>query len=712
MIQLRRAKVPEFKNYRMIPILDKEVPRGLLEARTKKALAKGKEVMDRGDPLRGRSRLVLEQMRAQVNHRFSLARHRRRHGDVVLEDPLPDSGTLMMLCGEMVPAQRPLKPTRVERKKVLMQDITGKEIKILLSIVRAYDVPIRSDQDPLSQQPGQAQNQYRDIPQESSVYSYIEARFQNQTVRTTVSIGPNPAWNQELCLTFKSQNNDYSPETLNKVKECLHLHLFDEVTIDLVDDEADVESKIHRRVEKKWLGSLSIPFSSLYKNTRIEGTFKLHSPPVLIGYERSGIVGGLSMTSSEMSSAMGIGGGLAKNAKNATYINIYLTLQPALIVPEPVKEKLDCDEPDAVVQHGLLWSDDLSLRFPTRKINPLVADVSGKSVLMTRFFRAIKPPQDLIETGDTKASSIALAWFVSLIPYLPSNSLFPGLQSIWPTSDQFVHMMVGSEIEHAALLCNFFTYIGKKAFLVIGQGVPEGDTGYVLTVEENGEHKLWNAMTAESFAVTETFCPLENVYAIVNESNIWGNIQLSERPSRLRWDFSMGNDWMPIFVGNVTNPGLPSVQPIDLIGPPADHRAAKQLKERVERSLRDTLMNIRKKMNQRTTMNFQGNAILRKLLPGLESTKGGLNLQTEGSNAIATEHMNELQRIMSSHKMCGFPLHFSFTDIDQITEAMIATGVHLNREDGVEFALAVHVEPYPCTAMSVWIYVASLVRRR
>ena len=76
MIQLRRAKVQEFKNYRMIPILDKEVPRGLLEARTKRALAKGKEVMDRGDPLRGRSRLYLEQLRAQVNHRFSLARHR------------------------------------------------------------------------------------------------------------------------------------------------------------------------------------------------------------------------------------------------------------------------------------------------------------------------------------------------------------------------------------------------------------------------------------------------------------------------------------------------------------------------------------------------------------------------------------------------------------------------------------------------------------
>lgn len=116
-------------------------------------------------------------------------------------------------------------------------------------------------------------------------------------------------------------------------------------------------------------------------------------------------------------------------------------------------------------------------------------------------------------------------------------------------------------------------------------------------------------------------------------------------------------------------------------------------------------------MNQRTTMNFQGNAILRKLLPSLEATKGGLALPGD-SNPVAAEHLTELQRIMCSHKVCGFPLHFAFGDIDQLIEAVTATGVHLNRETGVEFALAVHVEPYPNTVMSVWVYVASLVRRR
>jgi coiled-coil and C2 domain-containing protein 2A len=98
--------------------------------------------------------------------------------------------------------------------------------------------------------------------------------IQGYSARTTVAIGPNPAWNQELTLTFKSSNNDFSPETLNRVRDCLHIHLFDEVTVDLVEDETERTSQIHQRVEKKWLGSLSIPFSSLYRNTRIEGTFR------------------------------------------------------------------------------------------------------------------------------------------------------------------------------------------------------------------------------------------------------------------------------------------------------------------------------------------------------------------------------------------------------------------------------------------------------
>jgi hypothetical protein len=39
-----------------------------------------------------------------------------------------------------------------------------------------------------------------------------------------------------------------------------------------------------------------------------------------------------------------------------------------------------------------------------------------------------------------------------------------------------------------------------------------------MTVEENGDHLLWNAVTGEHMTANETFCPLESVYAIANES--------------------------------------------------------------------------------------------------------------------------------------------------------------------------------------------------
>ena len=420
MLQLRRMKVPEFKNYKMIPALEKEIPKGIIEAREKRVVANRKELVGSGDPVRGANRLYLEQIRLQVGHRFSLARHRRRHGDMVIEDPIPDFSTLMAMLGTMAPAQRPLRPIRTERKKVLMQDLTGQDLKLLLTVVRAYDVPVRVDHDPLQRQDNQSGSQ-PDQNSRASVRTYVEAKFQGSFAKTTTAEGPNPAWNQQLVLDFKSPNNDYSTETLMRIKDSLHIHLFDEFRVDLDDDEPDKSTHIHQRIEKRWLGSLSIPFSNLYYNTRIEGTFRLHSPSVLLGYDRTGTTANVLGASPED----------VQGNKNATFLNIYLTIQPALMVPEPVKEKLDCDESANLVQHCESWTKEVASVFPHRKINPMVADITGKSLLMTRYFRSLKPPESLLDNAEPLASAEKVAWFVSLIPYVPSNALFPGKTSLW-----------------------------------------------------------------------------------------------------------------------------------------------------------------------------------------------------------------------------------------------------------------------------------------
>ena len=65
----------------------------------------------------------------------------------------------------------------------------------------------------------------------------------------------------------------------------------------------------------------------------------------------------------------------------------------------------------------------------------MVADVSGKSVLVTRYFRAIRPPAQVMDKNENASESVA--WFVSLIPYLPRNALFPGLQVDYKISLEF-----------------------------------------------------------------------------------------------------------------------------------------------------------------------------------------------------------------------------------------------------------------------------------
>ena len=67
LLQLRRAGAPEFRNYRMIPALEKEIPRGIIDSYAKKIEQSRREVAGSGDPLRGRHRLQLEQTRAQVS---------------------------------------------------------------------------------------------------------------------------------------------------------------------------------------------------------------------------------------------------------------------------------------------------------------------------------------------------------------------------------------------------------------------------------------------------------------------------------------------------------------------------------------------------------------------------------------------------------------------------------------------------------------------
>lgn len=63
-------------------------------------------------------------------------------------------------------------------------------------------------------------------------------------------------------------------------------------------------------------------------------------------------------------------------------------------------------------------------------------------------------------------------------------------------------------------------------------------------------------------------------------------------------------------------------------------------------------------------------------------------------------------------QISGFPLHMAFSELRPLVEMVYSTGVHNVEAPSIEFALAVYVHPYPSSVLSVWVYLASLVRTR
>lgn len=336
--------------------------------------------------------------------------------------------------------------------------------------------------------------------------TFVEVRFQEHVVFTTSLEGGGPLWKQSMSIPFHAPHNDFSPSNVTLVTDDVTFILFDEVIEDDNHKGGFLEGESTQRTEKRYLGSYSIPFPIVYRETRIEGVFRLNTPLFTFGYSPNETYSTRRVTdevfeskpeesieqtqtwSNSMwtfienlrgrrsrrrnvndttGSALIHQDTLAEfdyfiTSKSTSYLKVMITLDPVLTTPPDIADEISRYSLAPIdrnyVSFANAWLKELSgLNSHTKeRTYKLFASCSnGLQTLLPRFLTPMQPPPGF----DTRRSCLHLA---AILPFMLDCVSFIGESDLYCTMRETLDMGAGDEEEHATLLYNYLYYISMS----------------------------------------------------------------------------------------------------------------------------------------------------------------------------------------------------------------------------------------------------------
>ena len=579
------------------------------------------------------------------------------------------------------------------------------------------------------------------------VQSFVEISLTHNDkvdiVRTIPFDGAMPEWNELLEITFESLNKkEFTISELLDCESILYFSLYDQV---LFTSNSVHVNEYNVKLEKRFLSGFELPLQTILQNPAgIEASFRMHRPLLLQGYriQRSDPFKAKDDTE------------VFNDPEKPTYLSVKINLDPVLELPvDNDAEYYTGFETPTFLFHGSNWLSAIKNKksvLKDRRIQLWAENAYGQSVFLPRFIAPLEPPEGLISRDDQDPIA-KIARYVSLIPHIEDAKAFKDLPDIWSSCQELFDLTFGDYEEHAILLCNYFKWIDRanpaiKSYILIGNGVPEGKSIYVLRRDSaKGDLELWNASTGVGYSICQSafsanfFCinisrgtknqvtdkeytiGLKSVGCAIDENDVYLNIQKYSDPYVIDFNIDNLKSWLP-FLGKSTrrtnffpNNIVTTIQhPIEYEHTPEEFLYHKQVE--IEDYLRNRFQELKIKTDYRGVQ-WAGPSLTNKIyeiFPLLETFHSSFRSGASESSLYhyprenANNMLNEIeQRIIGilSPNSFGITINSPLDKPENLWEKIKHSDIHNIGYDNCTFLLAVRIMPYPGFVCSVWVYI-------